>query len=366
MEEVTGDAPLAGVKVVEAATYVSAPFAGLMLAHLGAEVVKVEPPGGDPTRRFGHTQRGLSALFVNVSHGKRSVVLDLKEASGKDAMVEHLAGADVFLQNWRPGVAAALGLDFDDIAPLNPRLVYAAITGFGADGPRATRPAFDTSIQAATGLAAWESGAESPRPVRSAVADKSTASLAVQAILAALLRRERTGRGGRIDLSMTDALAYFSFPDVCQDRTFLPPAPPTDLAKPRSGMLPTSDGHVVVTPVTGRQIIGAITAVGHPEWKDLMKATTSTIELVDLIFDRLGSVTPSKTTAEWEAIFAQYDVPAIALVSIDEHLQEAEAAEGGPYSSVLTEAGPVRRIRYPALWGGRVLPPPGPPPSVAS
>lgn len=347
--------PLDGIRVVEAANYVSGPFAGLALAQLGAEVVKVEPPTGDPLRKFGLTHEGISALYMNLNHGKRSVVLDLKDDGDRAAMQELLADADVFLQNWRPGIAESLGVGYDDVRERNSSLVYVAITGFGQTGPKLARPVFDTSIQAASGLAAYESGQGQPSMVRSLIADKTTAMMAVQGVLAALLSRGRTGEGSRVDLAMLDVMAYFNFPDVCQDRTFLD-APPRDLPRGRDNVVRTSDGYVAVSPVSGRQLGAAVTAVGHPEWKEELKAAPSPSALIDRLVELLERVTVKRTSEEWEQVFLDHDVPATAVLNLDGHLADPQTLHNGLYSTSPSSSGEVRRVRYPALIDGEPLP----------
>lgn len=190
-------APLAGLRVVDASTFVAGPFAALLLHDLGATVIKVEPPGGDPVWRFGITHQGVSAMGFNVNRGKEVRRVDLKSTEGHDEVLGLLSDADVFLHNWRPGVAERLGLGASAICDRFPKLVYLSIMGFGPDGPRAGDPVFDSLLQAASGLAAYEGEADQPRLGRSYLADKVAGSYVSQAAMAGILERGRTGRGGR-------------------------------------------------------------------------------------------------------------------------------------------------------------------------
>ncbi|MBV9660499.1 MAG: CoA transferase, partial [Acidimicrobiales bacterium] len=199
--------PLAGIRVVEAATYVVGPFASLQLADLGAEVVKVEaPPGGDPLRRFSQKRNGVSLVFANCNRNKRTELLDLKSEAGTRAFERLLAEADILISNWRPSVAARLGYSAEVVRARFPRLIWVRITGFGQTGPLATFPAFDTILQARTGSMARAAG--SPDLANGYLADKVTGTFAAQSALAALHHRTATGTGSVIDVSMLDAMAY--------------------------------------------------------------------------------------------------------------------------------------------------------------
>jgi crotonobetainyl-CoA:carnitine CoA-transferase CaiB-like acyl-CoA transferase len=354
-----GEAPLSGVRVVECASYVSGPMAAQVLADLGAEVIKVEPPRGDPLRTFGLRHRGLSAMWVNINRGKKSVVIDLKADGGANRLRELLITAHVFIQNWRPGVADSLGLGDEALAALNPGLVRVAITGFGTTGPSAAKPVFDILLQAASGLAASEGSDARPTAMRSIIADKTTAVFAANAVLAALVRRATTGRGSRIDLAMLDVLAYFDFPDLGQDRTFLDVDAPNELARGRSGLLETSDGFIAVSPVSGQQIGAAVTAVGHPEWKAELKRVGDPTELTNVLYDLLESETRTRPTAHWVDVFHRNDVPAAAVLTIDEHLADEQVRNNELYWSSPSPAGEVRQVRFPLRLDGLLLDRPG-------
>jgi crotonobetainyl-CoA:carnitine CoA-transferase CaiB-like acyl-CoA transferase len=356
-EAETPSKPLRGVRVVEAGSYFSAPLASMMLADLGAQVVKVEPPDGDPFRRFSLRHNGVSAAWANVNHGKTVTALDLKTDEDRAALMALLADADVFIQNWRPGVDESLGLPRSLLANRFSSLIRVRITGFGEHGARSSLPVFDGLLQAASGFSAREAGPDGvPRLTRTFIADKVTALFAAQSILAALLQRRETGKGCDLDLSMLDVMAYFNFPELGQDRTFLPPAPAVDLSSTRSALLRTIDGHVLVSPVTGRQIKSALEAVGHPEWKDELKAQPSPSRLLNELLNRLESVTATWTTQECEKRFHEHDVPATAVLSFDEHIADEQTVRNEVYGSSPSDFGPLRRVRYPARIDGTKLP----------
>lgn len=249
--------PCAGLKVVDFSTVVSGPMCTMILGDLGADVVKVEPPRGDSTRMMGPPFKGdLSAFFVQFNRNKRSVVIDLQGTGGQRVAQRLARDADVVVQNFRPGVAARLGIDYATLSAGNSKLVYLAISGFGPDGPYVQHPAYDTVIQGLTGHMPIQSGGQTPALIRGLVADKSTALTGVYAVLAALLARERAGGQGQlIDVPMLDAYAAFMLPDALLYETFLPSDEWQSL--PDLSVIhrtwPTADGYVVVLVVEDRQ-----------------------------------------------------------------------------------------------------------------
>jgi crotonobetainyl-CoA:carnitine CoA-transferase CaiB-like acyl-CoA transferase len=280
-------------------------------------------------------------------------------------MCDLLERADVFVHNWRPGIAESLGLVPDELSRRYPRLIHLAISGFGRSGPRVAMPVFDGLLQAASGFSATEAGQDNtPTMTRSFVVDKVSAGFAAQAVLAALVERSQSGKGAHLELAMLDVMAYFDFPDLCQDRTFLPPAPQVDLAPARSAILRARDGHVLVSPVSGRQIRGALAAVGHPEWKDELKRIESPSVLLHELLNRLESVTSGWTTSACEQAFAKHDVPAAVVVDMDTHFADEQTTHNEIYSTVDTAFGPVRRVRHPLRAAGRTLPAVAPPPEI--
>ena len=196
--------PLAGIRIVDLTTMISGPFATMLLGDQGADVIKIERvDGGDQMRRFGRRSGTLTAPFVNNNRSKRSVAVDLKRPEGIEVVKRLLSGADVFVQNFRPGVVARLGLGEEVARGLNPRLVYVSISGFGDKGPLAHKPAYDPIFQAASGLASVQGASDTARPrmVRAMLPDKIAALNAAQAISTALYAREKTGQGQHISTS---------------------------------------------------------------------------------------------------------------------------------------------------------------------
>jgi formyl-CoA transferase len=342
--------PLEGVVVVETAGYLSGPYAGMILADLGAEVIKVEPPSGDSFRRFGNEQ--FSPQFATCNRGKRSVVADLKSEEGVATVLDLVDGADIFLANWRPDVAARLGLGDDALAARNPRLIRLWITGWGTDGPIASVPAFDAVVQARSALVDASSRDGVLEMVPGYPIDKSTAMFGVQSVLAALYQRERTGTGERVDLAMLDVTAYFQFPDLMTSRVFVDDEPADAHSWSATNMrtLPASDGAFVIAPVSGRQLKGACKAVGHPEWTDEVFANSG--RAMNTILRLFPDVTVAETRATWVDRFAAEDVPVGMCLTIDEHLVDPQVLHNDIYAvEEWPGVGPVRTVRYPARGG---------------
>ncbi|HMG40275.1 MAG TPA: CoA transferase [Acidimicrobiales bacterium] len=348
--------PLAGVRVVEASSWVSGPYAGLMLADLGAEVIKVEPPTGDPFRRFRRPTTPVSAEFANCNRGKRSVALDLKSPADRQALLDLVAQSDVFMCNWRPDVADRLRLGDAALAAANERLIRVYITGYGAAGPEAGAPAFDSVVQARSALCHAGSPDGTPVLLPGYPVDKTTGILAAQAVLAGLFARERDGSGERIDIAMLDVAAYVDFVELFANRTFVEgqPEEATNVQATSLRPLPASDGWLVLAPVSGAQVGALCRAVGHPEWVDELRAQPTAAESAALLFERLERVLRGRPQAEWLALFDAHDVPAAPCLTIDEHLADPQVAHNEIYElDDWPGMGPVRTVRYPALFARR-------------
>ncbi len=198
---------LEGVRVLDLSLFLPGPHLTMVMADHGADVIKIEPPTGEPVREVGLKQAGASTWFRNTHRGKRCIVLDLKSAEGKAAFARLVAWADVVVEAFRPGVAKRLGIDYDSCRAINPTLVYCAISAFGQTGPKVNRPAHDLAMQADSGVVSLNRAPDgTPAMPHMPVADMAGSLMALNGILMALFRRERTGEGDYIDLSMQDAL----------------------------------------------------------------------------------------------------------------------------------------------------------------
>src|SRR5438270_11253645 len=250
--------PLAGIRVIEVAIAVLGPLAAQVLGDMGAEVIKVETPDGDPMRQIGPARHpGMAAYFLNVNRNKKSLVLDLKRPAARAAMLRLAATADVFVHNMRPGAAARLGIDYPAISAANPRIVYAWASGYRADTASRDRAAFDDVIQGESGLAALNKGADgAPRYVPMVVSDKVSGHVLAGAVAMALFARERSGRGQEVHEPMMETMAAFNLVDHLWHGVF--GEPEKGLGYPRMFTpyrrpYPTSDGHVCLLATTDRQ-----------------------------------------------------------------------------------------------------------------
>jgi len=213
--------PLEGYKVLELTSTVSGPFASMMLADQGADVVKVEPPGiGDLARFMGATKSGIGAMFTVLNRNKKCICLDFKNQEDFEVLKKLIEETDVLIENYRPGVVKKLGIDYDSAVKLNQEIIYCSISGYGQSGPYKERKVYDPLIQATAGTAAAQSS-KNPEFFKTIVFDKVTALTAAQSITSALLQKERIGKGQYIPISMMDSALYYSWPDMMMNQTFL-------------------------------------------------------------------------------------------------------------------------------------------------
>ncbi len=351
-----GHRPLEGVRVVELASFFSGPLATMMLSDLGADVVKVEPPSGEPLRRLGRHPSGIHPLFVNANRGKSGIAVDLKTSVGRDRVLALVDDADIFVSNWRPVVAERLGLGDDTLAARNPNLIRLYITGFGEHGPLARSPAYDAILQARLGLTEAEGDGTTPALAKDFAIDKMSAMLAAQATLAALYNRAMTGVADRIDLAMLDAGAYGSFPDVMANRTMVGYQPPAarsthaDASRP----LRTTDGWVVVMPVTGDQIRRSFAALGRADLADPVLASPDAPTTAVRFHDQFEPLAAARATVELLALLDSNDVPAAPCATLDEALADEQALRNDLFRihawPEWADVGPMRHVRYPARF----------------
>lgn len=329
---------LDGVRVVDMTTVLMGPFATQMLGDLGADVIKVEPPTGDSSRALGPARHpGMSASFLHTNRNKRSLVLDLKQASAHAALLKLVAGADVLVYNVRPQAMARLGLTWAALSALNPRLVYVGCFGYGQDGPYAAKPAYDDLIQGALGLPSLVAsvGDGVPRYVPIAMIDRTVGMATVNAVCAALYRREKTGVGQAIDVPMFETMVPFMLGEHLAGHTFEPPVGtlgyPRMLARERTPF-PTLDGHVCTLIYTDQhwrrffEMIGR--AEDHARDPRLANFTSRTQHIAEL-YAMVADILRTRTTAEWLALFEQADIPAMPLNTLESLTRDPQLTATG-------------------------------------
>jgi len=346
-------APLDGIRVVDASIYLSGPFGAMILADLGAEVIRVEPPRGDPYRRFGEQRGDSGLLFKAVNQNKTAVSLDLKSEEGIAGLHELLADADVLITNWRPHVAPSMGLTPESVKEKFPRLVWARVSGYGQDGPRSGLPAFDMIIQARSGY--MVSGRDEPMPNNHNMADKVSAMFNAHAVMAALVQRDRTGEGSVCDMAMVDAMAYFYGADISAGHRMVGAEPDMSVSAGagNSPVFSTAEGYVVLSPVSGRQVRRAMEAVGcGDKFGDVMSAPKTEVFAVFA-----GAIAPTlltNTAAHWEEVMIEADVPAAAVRTFVEHLADEQTLHNQTYRPVDDPSvdGEFLQVRFPSLFDG--------------
>ncbi|MCO6418806.1 CoA transferase [Siccirubricoccus sp. KC 17139] len=353
--------PLDGVKVVDLTTVVVGPICTRTLADQGAEVIKVEAPGGDILRYLAAGSRtpAMSGKFINFNRNKRSIVLNIKEPEGLAALKRLIASADVFVSNVRPAALARAGLDHEALRPLNPRLIHCGIVAFGTDGRYANRPAYDPIIQSLSGVAGtFERAIGEPRFVPMVMTDHITGLVAAQSIGFALYRREKTGTGESIEVPMFETMASFVTSEHLGAKTFDPPEGPSGddrLLSPDYRPLPTKDGYLTIRPNDNRQAFAFFDAIGRPELKEdpRFRTALSRTENAAAFFTVQVEALAQKTTAEWLEIFAKADVPAGPYNSIDDLLDDPHLNDVGfwGFEDHPTE-GRIRRTRVPVTFRG--------------
>jgi len=325
--------PLSGYRVIDLTSNVAGPLATMILADQGADVIKVEAPeGGDHTRAGGNGRGGFTASFLNNNGNKRSIVLDLKKKAAREALLRLAADADVFVQNFRPGVADRLGVGEEAVRAVSPKIVYVSISGFGEKGLYATKPAYDPVIQGFSGLATVQAGSDEVRPrlIRTILPDKLTAITASQAITAALLTRERTGEGQHVRLSMLEAVLAFLWASDMGSQTFVGEDPARqEPASAHDLIYETADGYITAAALTDRQWVGLARAVEHPEWLEDERFRTSALRQknIDARLELTQQALLTRTTTEWLDRLTAAGVPCAPVLTRNEVIRHPQIKE---------------------------------------
>lgn len=363
--------PLAGVKVLDLTTVVMGPFATQILAELGAEVIKIETHDGDNMRDVGPmASPAMGHMHLQLNRGKRCMVLDLKKPQGREVVMRMLPDTDVLVYNVRPQAMARLGLSYDDVRVVNPRLIYVGAYGYSERGTRAGQAAYDDLIQGSTGVP-WlvsRDGADQPRYVPLNFADRVTGLHAVYAVTAALFHRERTGEGQSVEVPMFEAISHFVLGDHLAGLSYRPARGGSGYERLRQRRLyKTTDGYLCVLVYNGRQWKRFLDAIGRPEvLQDPRFAThPARARHIGEIYDFLEGIFKTRTSSEWMELLKKADIPVAPMNRVDDLLTDEHLCSSGFFveEDHPTE-GPLYAPRTPTGWSASAPEPVTPAPRL--
>jgi crotonobetainyl-CoA:carnitine CoA-transferase CaiB-like acyl-CoA transferase len=339
--------PLSGVRVADLTAMVMGPYCTQIMADMGADVIKVEPPAGDNTRYISvGPEPGMGGVFVNVNRGKRSVVLDLRSGEGKDALRGLIKRSDVFIHSMRARAITKLGFSYEEVAAINPSIIYTNCYGYGRRGPDANRTAYDDTIQAECGLSfAQEQLTGEVGYVGTIMADKVAGMTALYATMMALFHRERTGEGQEVEVGMFETMAAFMLVEHANGAMFSPPlgsAVYPRAVTPSRKPYRTKDGHISVLIYNDKQWSAFINAV-KPAWAGGQFATLEQrARQIEEVYALLGETFLAHKTQYWLDLLRSLDIPAAPVHTLDELFDNPHLNEAGFFETVDTPNGPVR------------------------
>lgn len=354
--------PLEGVRVIDLTGTVLGPMGTQVLGDAGADVIKVEPPAGDPVRYVGpRRSHGMGAYFLNLNRNKRSVVLDLKRPAARAALGRLIDGADVFVHNMRLSAASRAGLGYDELSARNPGLIHASATGYRRTSSRRDEPAYDDIIQGISGLASLNglaTGADGPRYVPTVLADKITGHVLAGAIGMALYARSRTGRGQALHVPMLDTVLAFLMPEHLWGHSI--DAPEQGLGynrmlTPHRRPYATADGFLCIIAVTNDQWRRLFTLFGCAELLDdpRFASITARGDNIDLVYSVVTREIAKRTTADWLALLADADLPHGPVNTLDDLPRDAYLAEVDFFHKMdHPSEGPVTTLAMPVEFDG--------------
>lgn len=338
--------PLAGIRVVDLTAMVMGPYCTQIMADMGADVIKVEPPQGDNTRFISvGPVSGMSGVFVNVNRGKRSVVLDLRSDDGVTAMRTLIQRADVFIHSMRSKAIAKLGFGYDDVAAVNPSIVYTNCYGYGRRGPEHDRPAYDDTIQAECGIPAVQRQLTGEADyVGTIMADKVAGLTALYATMMALFHRERTGEGQEVEVAMFETMASFMLVEHANGAMFDPPLGPAVYPRtvaPNRRPYRTKDGYVAVLIYNDKHWNAFIAAVQPPWATDLYATLEARAHQIDAVYGLVAQTLAERTTDEWLDLFRELEIPAARLNTPDDLFDDPHLNAVGLFETIDTPHGKV-------------------------
>jgi len=354
--------PLDGIRIVDLTSMLSGPWATMILADQGADVIKVEEPRlGDHTRAYGNRRNGFSASFLNLNRNKRSIAIDLKTAQGVDILMRLCKTADVLVQNFRPGVVERLGIGEAAIRKVAPNIVYVSINGFGETGPFARKPVYDPIVQAFSGLTTVQAGADDRRPrlIRTVLPDKLTAVTAAQAIAAALVGRLRTGKGQHVRLAMLDAVLAFLWASDMGAQTYVDERVSQRTAASFIDLIyETADGFMTVAVMTNKEWAALTGALERPQWLEDARFQTPALrdQNIDARLEMTQDVLKTRSTEQWLQRLEAAGVPCAPVLTREQVIAHPQViASGVLIESEHPTAGRLRQTRAAARFAAPML-----------
>lgn len=337
---------LAGTRVLDCSQGIAAPHAAGLLAEMGAAVVKVEPPAGDWLRGMGVRTGDASVLYRTFNRGKRGIVLDLKSAAAREAVLRLAAHSDVFVESNRPGVMARLGLDYGAVRAVNPRIVYLSVSGFGQTGPSADRPATDTVMQAFTGLAYGAGDMQTPVRVRVALVDVVTGLYASHAVLGALLGRARTGQGAHVDVSLMHGMAALQSYKIAEHASTGGRVQGEAFAG--IGLYRTSDGYLALSAMREEQVVSLLRIVGRADLLEDARFATPEARFANQgpLREQIGAALAARPARAWAREMQAIDLLCQEVHTYDAFRRDPQALA---YDLFQTVDGDLPAVRMPGL-----------------
>lgn len=339
--------PLAGVKVVDLTTMVFGPYATQVMADMGADVIKVEPPETDQTRYISQgPERGLGGVFVNINRGKKSVMLDLRTDEGAGALRRLLKDADVFIHSMRRRAIGQLGFDYDAVSAINPGIVYTNCYGFGRRGPYADRPAYDDTMQAECGLTAVQEMLTGQASfVGTIMADKVSGLTALYATMMALFHKARTGEGQEVEVPMFESMAAFMLVEHANGQLFDPPTGPASYHRavsPNRRPYRTRDGFIAALVYNDKQWRAFVDAVKPPWADDSLDRLEQRAARINEVYGLLAETFAQRTTREWLSLLQEHSIPAAPLNTPEDLLHDPHLEATGFFEEMQSAYGKVR------------------------
>ncbi len=333
--------PLEGVRILELTSVVLGPWACQILGDLGADVVKIEPPKGDSNRQLGPARNpAMGSLFLTCNRNKRSVVLDLKQDSGRAALLKLVETADVLIHNYRPQSAVRLGLGYDAISAINPQIIYCGTYGYREAGPYGDKAAYDDSIQAASGIAMLQAMvAGEPRYLPTIVSDKTTSLAVVYAVTSALYYRERHGVAQAIEVPMFETMVSYVMAEHLYGLTFEPAlgaAGYTRLMSEHRKPYKTTDGYVAILPYLDSHWQTFCELAGRPELLEDPRFLTlaSRLENIDATYKEVADTVATRSTSEWLEILEDSSVPTMVVNTLEDLLEDPQLVATGFWKEI--------------------------------